>query len=114
MTVVVVMEAHNLLRETLMEGLASVGFRPVAAECAQSALRLLGEKGPCTLLLGTLHLGEAQAPFLRALRAHPHHGATPVVVMDGSRELLEVGASEVLRHPVTFAQLEAALRRHVA
>lgn len=111
---VLVVEDDALLREILCDGLADQGFVVEAAEDGEEALERFHAGGPFDVLLLDEEMpGLTGRALLSRIRAEGHR--VPALIISGNlyldaEECAALGIGPVLRKPLSFADLGAALR----
>jgi CheY-like chemotaxis protein len=115
---VLVAEDNTLLREILCDGLADQGFEVEAAADGEEALRRFRTDGPFDVLLLDEEMpGLTGTALLAQIRGEGHR--VPALIISGNlhldaEECAALGIGPVLRKPISFDDLAAALRRVVA
>jgi CheY-like chemotaxis protein len=115
MQTVLVVEDDDDLREVVAQTLERNGFRVLTARDGQDALdRLEREHAPCLILLDLMMPRMSGWEFRRRQLADPRLAELPVVVMTATATLDEaaIHADDILRKPLSFAALLAAVKRY--
>jgi CheY-like chemotaxis protein len=115
---VLVAEDDALLREILCDGLTDQGFTVESATDGREALKRFHASGPFDVILLDEEMpGMTGRAFLAQIRAEGHR--VPALIISGNlhldtEECAALGIGPVLRKPISFLDLTAALRRAVA
>ena len=115
---VLVAEDDALLREILCDGLADQGFTVEAAADGQDALTRFRASGPFDVILLDEEMpGMTGRGFLAQIRGEGHR--VPALIISGNlhldaEECAALGIGPVLRNPISFDDLAAALREAAA
>ena len=115
---VLVAEDDALLREILCDGLADQGFTVESAADGREALTRLRASGPFDVILLDEEMpGMTGRAFLAQIRGEGHR--VPALIISGNlhldaEECAALGIGPVLRKPISFLDLTAALRRAAA
>jgi DNA-binding response OmpR family regulator len=110
-----VVDDDRVLRELLADFLTTRGYQVLAAQDGQAALSMFDEKPPQLVILD-IHLpgGMNGVKVLRELRARGYAGA--VIALSGVyedsllKEMLSLGAVELIAKPFDLAQLGLAIQ----
>lgn len=110
MTKILVIEDNNLIRETVLELLASRGFEAVGAENGKVGIQLAAQ-------IPDLILSDVMMPELNgfevfaAVRSHPATASIPFIFMTASEmeKALELKADGYLQKPCSLAEMLAAI-----
>lgn len=112
---IMVVDDDRVLRELLADFLITRGYQVLAAQDGQAALSMFDEKPPQLVILD-IHLpgGMNGVKVLRELRARGYAGA--VIALSGVyedsllKEMLSLGAVELIAKPFDLAQLGLAIQ----
>ncbi len=117
MALALIVDDMSIVRTTLGRIVSTVGFEPVEAPDAASALQLYRHRLPDVVLLD-LHLGPADGlDVLRSMRTL--NDSAPVIVVSGEhgvvvvRDALEAGAVDFVVKPFMKERVIRALNRAV-
>ncbi|MEG3936156.1 response regulator [Microcoleus sp. T2B6] len=110
MTKILVIEDNNLIRETVLELLASRGFEAVGAENGKVGIQLAAQ-------IPDLILSDVMMPELNgfevfaAVRSHPATASIPFIFMTASEmeKALELKADGYLQKPCSLAEILGAI-----
>jgi DNA-binding response OmpR family regulator len=111
---VLLAEDDDLLREILCDGLADHGYEVVAARDGAHALERFQADGPYDVLLLDEEMpGLTGRELLGRIREQGH--AVPALLISGNLhlegdELAALGIGPVLRKPISFTDLDQAIR----
>ena len=112
---IMVVDDDRVLRELLADFLTTRGYQVLAAQDGQTALSMFNEKPPQLVILD-IHLpgGMNGVKVLRELRARRYTGS--VIALSGVhedsllKEMLSLGAVELIAKPFDLAQLSLAIQ----
>ncbi|MEG3924282.1 MULTISPECIES: response regulator [unclassified Microcoleus] len=110
MTKILVIEDNNLIRETVLEVLASRGFEAVGAENGKVGIQLAAQ-------IPDLILSDVMMPELNgfevfaAVRSHPATASIPFIFMTASEmeKVLELKADGYLQKPCSVTEILGAI-----
>ncbi|HEY5949644.1 MAG TPA: response regulator [Kofleriaceae bacterium] len=110
MTCVLVVEDDPDIRESLVDILDNAGYRVLAAEDGQQALRVLdGSTKPDVIVLDLMMPVMNGYEFRALQRNHPEYGSIPVIVVSADAHAREkaadLGAAAILIKPVKVKPL---------
>ncbi|MEG3901958.1 response regulator [Microcoleus sp. B4-C5] len=110
MTKILVIEDNNLIRETVLELLASRGFEVVGAENGKVGIQLAAQIPD--LILSDVMMPELDGfEVFAVLRSHPATASIPFIFMTASEmeKALELKADGYLKKPCSLAEMLAAI-----
>jgi two-component system alkaline phosphatase synthesis response regulator PhoP len=115
---VLLVEDHQDTRDMVETFLRHEGYTVVTAGNGVEALLAVDRDAPCIILLDVMMPLMDGPTFARHLRQLPNVSAanTPIVLLTATANVAplqkDVGAREVLRKPISFEAIAAALERH--
>jgi CheY-like chemotaxis protein len=105
------LEDEQELREMMTEALERAGFNVVAVADGREALDVIPKiERICLVLLDLLMPGMNGWDFFAAFMARPELASVPVVVHSSAPENAPVGATKVLRKPISLDRLVGVAR----
>ena len=117
---VLIVDDHEMARETLVGMVEHAGYAAVAFANPAGALARIAEQRPALILLDMMMPEIDGADFLRRLDAIHEGAAVPVIVVSAIGHLLQgmrrtdvrsAGVAAVLSKPVTYTALIEAISR---
>jgi CheY-like chemotaxis protein len=113
-TTILLVEDDDGVQEAMREILEDEGYQVELARHGREALeRLAALPQPCLVLLDLMMPEMTGSEFLDAARARGLLREIPVVLMTGSRIYeMPVGASALLRKPMSLRELRSLIARH--
>ncbi len=121
MTMILVVEDEEAIREMIVFTLETDGYEMVVADCVEKAETLIRNNLPDAILLDWMLPDRSGVEFLRQLKQHPNTSFIPVIFLTAKSdshnkvEGLDAGADDYITKPfspnVLLARIRAVLRR---
>jgi DNA-binding response OmpR family regulator len=110
--VLLLADAGDDSRESLVDALKMAGYGIISAKSTQSALTVLSQLRPHLLLLDLTEKPRSGWELLAELGASTRLASVPIVILSEHSEYESSNVADVLRKPVDLDELLSVVERH--